>query len=150
MSASPWLLIGPRGSRRIEGLQQAFDDVRLAHADRGGQRGGAGVGGQPGIGPAGQQVFDQFAMAAPRRTQQRGAALAVGGVDREAEVQQAAFFPVQAREKGLQDGFHVEQTPVGLVGGREFVVNVPKSRFHGQKGVIFRYGCQKERKNDQK
>ena len=66
------------------------------------------------------------------------------------EVQQAAFFPVQTREKGLQDGFHVEQAPVGLVGGREFVVNVPKSRFHGQKGVIFRYGCQKERKNDQK
>ena len=71
------------------GVQQAFHDLQLAHADRRRQRGGTGVRGERGIRAARQQQFDQGAMAAAGRAQQGAAALAVHRVHRQPQVQQA-------------------------------------------------------------
>lgn len=71
------------------GLQQRGHDLGLAHAHRRRQRRGAAIGCALRIGAATEQMRHHAEMAATGRTQQRGAALRIDGVDRQAEIDQA-------------------------------------------------------------
>ncbi|KAG1579870.1 hypothetical protein G6F46_015595 [Rhizopus delemar] len=72
------------------GIEQGRDDVHLAHADRRRQRRGTTGRRVLRIGATRQQQIGHCQMATTGRTQQRGAALCIDGVDGESQIDQAA------------------------------------------------------------